>query len=76
MIIQHQQANGSIPHQLLHEGIGYLIVVKPHRNSQIEKEIPILQRSVLTVFLCLVGQDGSSPKQIQLLKVLIVSDPS
>ena len=41
MIIHQQQAHSSVAHQLLQKGVGSLVIIKAHFDSQVQEEVPI-----------------------------------
>ena len=42
MVIHQWQAHGGVPHWLLQEGVGNLVIVEAHCNSWIQEEVPVL----------------------------------
>ena len=41
MIVQQRRTHGGVPHRLLQEGIGGLVIVQAHLDSRIQEEVPI-----------------------------------
>ena len=76
VIIQRQDAGSRITLRPFQEAVGSLLIIEARTNQIIQQEVPPVQGTFSTILLGMVRQDGSSPKQVQSLKMLVIATVS